>query len=93
MSFFAQGIVEQVEAVARLRYIARDDVKLWNENRRDGELRLLSGWMWTAKDGSAHQQGLKTYSAAVRDAYYVLVQHTAVPTITTRRAPRLRAVA
>jgi hypothetical protein len=91
VAFFADSVIHEVDAVARIKYIARDDVKLWNENRRDGELRLLTGWMWTAKDGSAHQQGLKTYSAAIRDAWYVLVHKKAVPSA-TRRA-KLRVVA
>lgn len=94
MSFFSSDIVDQVESVARIRYIARQDVKLWNDNRKDGELRLLSGWMWTSKaDPNQHQQGLKTMSAAIRDAYYVLIQHSAAPPVTARRMTKLRAVA
>jgi hypothetical protein len=92
MAFFSDDIIGKVEAVARIRYMARDDVKLWNENRRGGELRLLSGWCWTAKKGSEYRQGLKTYSAAVRDAYYELVLHEAAPGITPRRTS-LKAVA
>jgi hypothetical protein len=82
-----------VEAVAKIRYLGRDDAKLWNDNRRGAELRLLSGWMWTAKDGSAYQQGLKTYSAAIRDAHYALVAKTAVPGKNARTTPKLRIVA
>jgi hypothetical protein len=92
LAFFSDDIVQQVEAVARIKYLGREEVRLWNENKRDGELRLLSGYMWTAKDGSAHQQGLKTYSAALRDAWYVLVHKRAVPSATQRRA-KLRVVA
>lgn len=53
---------------------------------------MLSGWMWTAKEGGAHQQGMKTFSACLRDAYYVLIVQGAVPSIAPRRA-KLRAVA
>jgi hypothetical protein len=93
MSFYSQDITDQVDEVCRIRYMARDDVNAWNRNRRDGELRLLSGWMWTAKNGSAYQQGLKTRSAAIRDAYYVLIVQSAAPGNVTRRAARLRVVA
>lgn len=93
MSFFANDIIDQVEAVAKIRYMGRADVQLWNENRRGSELRLLSGWMWTAKDGSAYQQGLRTYSAAIRDAHYALVAKTAAPGKNARGTPKLRIVA
>lgn len=93
MGFFTHDIIDQVEAVAKIRYMGRDDIKLWNENRRGGELRLLSGWMWTAKDGSGrYQQGLNTFSAAIRDAYYAMIENKAAPGDLGRRA-KLRVVA
>ena len=48
--------------------------------------RLLTGWCWTAKDGSGrHQQGFKSMTVCTRDAYYVLVQGTPVPSLYRHR--------
>jgi hypothetical protein len=77
--------VRQIEHVARFRYIGRDECALWNGHRRNGELRLLSGWEWLEKNGERHQQGLKTLTAAYRDAYYVLIHERGLPTIRTLR--------
>jgi hypothetical protein len=77
--FFANDIIAAVDRVARVRYLGKRDIKAWNDNRRDGELRLLSGWEWIARNGSAHRQGLKTVSAAYRDAYYELVVGAETP--------------
>lgn len=80
--WFANDIVTAVERVARIRYVDKINAQLWNQNRRDGELRLLTGWSWTAKGGSGkHRQGFKTMSAAYRDAYYALIQHIDAPGI------------
>lgn len=74
------AIIEQTDRVARFRYIGRAECAQWNEHRRDGELRLLSGWEWLEKGGEGrHQQGLKTLTAAYRDAYYVLVRKETLP--------------
>jgi hypothetical protein len=83
-------VVAAVDRVARIHYVAKADTKLWNEHRRPGELRLLTGWCWTAKSGTAHRQGFKTKTVCLRDAWYVLVQHTEAPSVTR---PRLRVVA
>ena len=93
MAFYSNDIIARVESVCRIRYMGRGDVTLWNQNRRGEELRLLTGWMWTAKDGSAYQQGIKSYAACVRDAYYALVIHKAAPGDVAVRRAKLKVVA
>jgi hypothetical protein len=66
-------IVELVDAQAVVRYVGRDEANLWNRHRRPGELSLFCGWSWFARTGSRNQRGLKSQSAAYRDAYYTLV--------------------
>ena len=83
-------IVAAVDRVARIHYIGKLDCQAWNANRREGELRLLTGWCWTAKNGSDFHLGLKTKTVCYRDAWYVLVSKTAAPPITRAR---LRVVA
>jgi hypothetical protein len=75
-----RDLVAQVEAVVTIRYVNVHDCALWNEHRREGEMRLFTGWSWTARHGNEHQQGLKTHSAAVRDAYYRMVLKAELPT-------------
>jgi len=82
-------IIAEVERVARIHYVDKAATRLWNEHRREGELRLLTGWCWTARNGSDHRQGFKTRTVAYRDAWYALVQHRAAPAVTR---PRLRVV-
>ena len=84
-----KDIVAAVDSVAVFHYIDAKHCKGWNEQRRAGELRLLTGWQWTARDRSEHRQGFKTMTVAYRDAYYALVRHAAAP---TRARPRLRVV-
>lgn len=83
------NIFAEVDRVARIRYVDRAECAHWNEYRRDGELRLLTGWCWTSKSGHEHRQGFKTWTVAYRDAYYSLVRKEATPTI---GRPRLRVV-
>lgn len=85
-----KDVIEQVESRARFHYVGVADTHRWNEHRREGELRLLTGWAWTAKDGSAHRQGFKTMTVAYRDAYYSLIKHVEAPSLSR---PRLRVVA
>lgn len=82
------NIIAEVERVARIHYVDVAQTKQWNEHRRDGELRLLTGWSWTARNGSDHRQGFKTRTVAMRDAWYVLVQHRAAPAIRPLRVVR-----
>jgi hypothetical protein len=83
--WFSDKIVSDVEDVAVIRYVGWEEVANWNEHRRKGEVRLFTGWAWFSRKDGRHQQGLKTISAAYRDAYYVLVSGQATP--------RLRVVA
>ena len=80
-------IIAEVDRVARIYYVAVADTKLWNEHRRDSELRLLTGWCWSARDGRVFRQGFKTQTVAYRDAWYALVEERAAPAIS--RAPRV----
>jgi hypothetical protein len=84
--WFADSIIAEVDEVAVIRYLNQDDTRLWNEHRRKGEIRLFTGWQWIAKQGNRQQQGLKTKSAAYRDAYYALVKHQAAPRLRIVRA-------
>lgn len=81
--------VEAVSAVARVWYVDWQTATRWNEHRRPGELRLMTGWVWTAKDGSDERGGIKTQTAAIIEAYYRLVLKAAPPRATR---PRLRVV-
>lgn len=76
-----QNIVEQVEKVARIRYITKAECELWNAHRHKNELRLLTGWEWIARDGSAHCQGFKTITVAYRAAFYALIRHEDAPSL------------
>lgn len=81
------SVVAEVERLALVRYVSAAECKLWNEHRREGELRLFCGWMWAARRGGGYQGGLRTRSAALRDAWYQLVALERAP------RPRLRLVA
>lgn len=85
-------IIAAVDRIARITYINVADTKLWNEQRNKDELRLLTGWAWTARNGSAHRQGFKTQTVAYRDAYYELVRRSVAPPVAGARR-RLRVVA
>lgn len=83
-------IITKVDAVARIYYLSRVDTKRWNEHRASNELRMLTGWCWIARDGSAHGQGLKTQTVTYREAYYALIERAAPPVATS--GARLRVV-
>jgi hypothetical protein len=83
------NITAEVERVARVHYVDRAMCVRWNEHRREGELRLLTGWCWTARNGHDYRQGFKTLTVAYRDAYYALVRKESAPPIAR---PRLRVV-
>lgn len=85
MSWFPNNIIAEVDRLARITYLDRNACKLWNDNRRGNELRLLSGWMWTSRSTGEHRQGFKTISVCYRDAWYSLVQHRATPAVVRAR--------
>jgi hypothetical protein len=75
MAFFRNAIIDEIEEAVRIFRIDRTMAKTWNDHRRNNELRLLTGWTWSARDGSGRSKtGFQTYSAAARDAYYVVIK-------------------
>ena len=84
-------ITKAVTRLARIHYVSVADCKIWNAQRRDGELRLLTGWCWTEKSGGQgrYRQGFKSMTVCTRDCYYHLVLGTEVPSLAR---PRLRVV-
>lgn len=73
------SVVAEVERLALVRYVSAAECKLWNEHRRPDELRLFCGWLWAARRGGGYQGGLRTRSAALRDAWYQLVAQERAP--------------
>jgi hypothetical protein len=82
-------VIAAVDRYVRIHYVNVHDCKQWNEHRRDGELRLLTGWTWTAKNGASYRQGFKTRTVCYRDAWYAMVRKSEAPPIAR---PRLRVV-
>jgi hypothetical protein len=82
-------IIQSVDDAARIYYVNARMCLSWNQHRKDGELRLLTGWCWISKTNpSLFRQGFKTQTVAYRDAYYSLVRRESAPAVR-----RLRAVA
>jgi hypothetical protein len=90
MTWLPTSIITDVEKVARISYIPVAHTMRWNEHRRAGELRLLTGWQWSARDHSDFRQGFKTMSAAYRDCWYYLVQGTSAPSIAVKAIAKSR---
>jgi hypothetical protein len=90
--WFPRPVCEQIEAVAKFRYIDRELCEQYNKRKAANELRLLTGYEWIARDGSASRAGFKTLTVAYRDAYYALIRDTVAPTrrqlrvVSTRKA-------
>jgi hypothetical protein len=82
------AVIVTVDDIARIYYVNVGDCQSWNANRREGELRLLTGWMWSAKNGGLYQQGLKTKTQCYRDAYYRLVLKSTAPSLLRRSTLR-----
>lgn len=85
-------IVKSVDDVARIHYIDKAMTLHWNAHRREGELRLLTGWCWTSRTGDQHRQGFKTLTIAYRDAWYSLVAKREAPRTKYRAAGKLKIV-
>lgn len=79
MAFYNNAILAEVGRHARFFNFDGQQVRSWNTHRRGEELRLVTGWTWMSRDGKQTRTGFKTISAAMRDAYYVLVQHREQP--------------
>jgi hypothetical protein len=86
---FKDAIYHGVDDVATIDYVDMAQCQRWNEHRKVDELRMLTGWRWTAKDGTLSRQGYKTMTVAYREAHYVLVLGGEAPSI---RRGRLRLV-
>jgi hypothetical protein len=87
-------VIDAVDRVARIHYVDRRFCNSWNEHRKEGELRLLTGWAWTSKtDRHAHRQGFKTMTVCYRDAYYSLVRKEIAPAMRPLRVVGGRRVA
>lgn len=87
------NVIAEVDRVARIHYVDVEATKLWNANRRDGELRLLTGWCWTARNGKSFRQGLKTKTVCYRDCWYSLVSNSEMPAVVRHRLRVVRSVA
>jgi hypothetical protein len=73
------SIIAEVRRVARIHYVDVETTRAWNAQRHDGELRLLTGWCWTARNGRSFRQGFKTRTVAMRDAWYSLISNSEAP--------------
>jgi len=71
--------IKQVDRVAQIYYMNSKQCAVWNRHRKEGELRLLTGWCWRERRGANLQQGLKTQTACYRDAWYALVVKQMLP--------------
>lgn len=89
--YFERAVIDAVDRVAIVQYLNQEGCVAWNRYRKEGELRLLTGWVWTSRVDGTQQQGFKTVSACYRDAYYVLIKNRAQPQIARNKL--LRAVA
>ena len=82
-------IVAEVDRVARVWFISWEMAQGWNAKRREGELRMMTGWVWTSRDGKQERVAFRTMTAAYIDAHYTLVARAAAPRLAR---PRLRVV-
>ena len=82
------NVVADVDAVARIHYVNVADTQKWNSYRQENELRLLTGWCWTAKNGKSFRQGFKRQTVCYRDAWYELVKKQDAPLIARLRVVR-----
>ena len=57
-------IVDDVDRVARIWFISWDMAQAWNTKRREGELRMMTGWVWTSRDGKQERVAFRTMTAA-----------------------------
>lgn len=73
------AILDQVDQIARFRYISREDCARWNKHRAANELRMFAGYEWISRDNKQSRSGFKSLTVAYRDAYYALIRDTAAP--------------
>jgi hypothetical protein len=82
-------IVDDVDRVARVWFISREMAQGWNTKRREGELRMMTGWVWTSRDGKQERVAFRTMTAAYIDAHYTLVARAAAPRLARPRVLRV----
>ena len=82
-------IVEDVDRVARVWFISWDMAQGWNAKRREGELRMMTGWVWTSRDGKQERVAFRTMTAAYIDCHYTLVARAAAPRLARPRLLRV----
>lgn len=92
MAFFTDAVAAEIKRVARVYYMDRTRARIWNDKRKGEELRSLTGFYWVSRIDSQHRSGFKTRSAAMRDAYYVLLEGREAPSAAASTAPKLRVV-
>jgi hypothetical protein len=84
--WISRDMTNEIEAVARVFYVDWKTCVRWNEHRRPGEPRLMSGWAWEARaPHKGHRLGIKTMTACYIDAWYALVARTEPPRVTRPR--------
>ena len=72
-------VIAEVDAIARIDYIDQTLTQRWNEQRKAGELRALTGWCWTARDNSGrNRQMIKSKTACYIDAAETLLGYKGV---------------
>ena len=75
MGFYSRDLLEEITARVGIFYVDAARKNAWNKDRPDGALRLVTGYAWIEKGGRRRiRGGFKTESAAMRDAYYVVLQ-------------------
>jgi hypothetical protein len=76
MAFYKREILEEIQARVGLYYVDAQRRNAWNKDKRsEDDLRLVTGYAWIEKGGRRRiRGGFKTESAALRDAYYVVLQ-------------------
>ena len=75
MAFYTHDVIADIEDRVRIFYVDLVTRNSWNKSRDNGELRLVTGYAWIEKAGRRRVRGgFKTRSAAMRDAYYAVLQ-------------------
>lgn len=84
MSFFSDALLDEILEQVIIFKLDRQATTNWNRTRGD-DLRMLTGYVWKARNGSKTRAGFKTYSAAARDAYYNMIEHREAPADVSRK--------
>ena len=91
--WISRDMAKEIEDVARVFYVDMGMCARWNEHRREGEPRLMTGWAWEARaphrGHGGHRLGIKTITACYIDAWYALVAKAEPPRVSR---PRLKVV-